>query len=99
MAQKVKNLQFEPRPSAHHVVEDRRWVDQRTEEQRLAVIRQRRKQALLESDWTQARDCPLSVEAQELWALWRQDLRDLPQKHTTAEAAEAAIDAILASTP
>ncbi len=41
-------------------------------------IRIRRNQLLAESDWTQNRDCVMSLEKQDAWAAYRKALRDLP---------------------
>lgn len=40
-------------------------------------IRIRRNQYLLESDWTQLNDSPLTQEKKEEWMQYRQDLRDI----------------------
>ncbi len=40
-------------------------------------IKLRRNALLLESDWTQVPDSPLTAEVKEDWALYRQALRDL----------------------
>lgn len=40
-------------------------------------IREKRNRLLLESDWTQLSDSPLSVEKREEWAIYRQELRDI----------------------
>lgn len=44
------------------------------------VTKDRRDQLLLESDWTQLPRSPLTVEQQETWAAYRQELRDVPQQ-------------------
>lgn len=49
-------------------------------EQQWSSIRSRRNQLLAESDWTQISDSPLSVEEKELWATYRQELRDMTQQ-------------------
>lgn len=41
-------------------------------------FRRARDYKLLESDWTQLVDSPLTEEQKELWAIYRQQLRDLP---------------------
>ena len=41
-------------------------------------LRRDRDQLLLESDWTQALDSPLSDSKKTEWATYRQNLRDLP---------------------
>lgn len=49
-----------------------------TNEHNMAKLRARRKELLLESDWTQLADAPLSSEEKAEWAVYRQALRDLP---------------------
>lgn len=41
-------------------------------------IRYTRNRLLSASDWTQIPDSPLSVDIKNLWAVYRQQLRDLP---------------------
>ena len=45
------------------------------------VLRGRRNLFLLESDWTQFNDCPLSESKIEEWKIYRQALRDLPENN------------------
>ena len=45
------------------------------------IIRNKRDGLLLESDWTQTVDCPLSNAKKAEWATYRQELRDLPSLH------------------
>jgi hypothetical protein len=40
-------------------------------------IRDIRNTLLLESDWTQLEDSPLSVTAKKSWKIYRQELRDI----------------------
>ncbi len=42
-------------------------------------LRRIRDLKLTESDWTQLADSPLTEEQKELWAIYRQELRDLPE--------------------
>jgi hypothetical protein len=48
----------------------------------LAIIdvSKKRKQLLVSSDWTQIPNNPLSTAQQEVWATYRQELRDIPQQ-------------------
>lgn len=48
----------------------------------LNVIRNRRNQLLLESDWTQLPRSPLTDEQKDAWEAYRQALRDLPSTLT-----------------
>ena len=54
------------------------WKDSRTFESQLSLIRIERNKLLLHSDWTQLPDVPL--ETKELWASYRQALRDITQQ-------------------
>ena len=47
-------------------------------EQLYEGLRRQRNKLLLESDWTQLSDAPLSAEKKQEWADYRQQLRDLP---------------------
>ena len=44
----------------------------------LSPIRQHRNALLIESDWTQLADSPLTDEKKAEWATYRQELRDFP---------------------
>jgi hypothetical protein len=41
-------------------------------------VRNQRNQLLAQSDWTQMADSPLTAEQKAAWAVYRQQLRDLP---------------------
>ena len=43
------------------------------------LLRKDRDKALVDSDWTQFNDSPLTDAKKQEWATYRQDLRDLPQ--------------------
>lgn len=45
----------------------------------LQEIRSIRNKLLMESDWTQLPDSPLSPEKRDLWSIYRQELRDIPE--------------------
>jgi hypothetical protein len=49
-----------------------------------STIRLQRNELLKESDWTQVNDCPLSDSKKQEWATYRQELRDLPSLHQSA---------------
>jgi len=51
-----------------------------------ADMRERRNRRLLESDWTQYEDSPLSDSKKAEWATYRQALRDLPATSPNANA-------------
>tara|TARA_R100000734_G_C3310524_1_gene101299 strand:+ start:1138 stop:1533 length:396 start_codon:yes stop_codon:yes gene_type:complete len=48
----------------------------------LEMLREERDRFLLESDWTQMPDSPLSDSKKAEWATYRQQLRDLPSSYT-----------------
>ena len=41
-------------------------------------LREKRRELLSQSDWTQFRDSPLTTEQQDAWVVYRKALRDLP---------------------
>jgi hypothetical protein len=45
------------------------------------LIRQKRNDLLIASDWTQVNDSPLSDTKKEEWSTYRQELRDLPSSY------------------
>jgi hypothetical protein len=47
----------------------------------LEILRLKRDALLVESDWTQVNDSPLSDTKKAEWATYRQELRDLPSSH------------------
>jgi hypothetical protein len=48
-------------------------------------VRNQRARLLLASDWTQLLDCPLTSEQKTAWAIYRQQLRDMPQQEVEPE--------------
>ena len=48
------------------------------------LIRNKRKELLKESDWTQTADSPLSDSKKAEWVTYRQALRDLPANNSSA---------------
>lgn len=46
----------------------------------VADVSKRRKQLLVSSDWTQLPNGPLTQQQQEAWAVYRQQLRDIPEQ-------------------
>jgi hypothetical protein len=47
-------------------------------------MKQRRKLELIDSDWTQGADSPLSDSKKAEWQTYRQQLRDLPSNYSSA---------------
>lgn len=54
------------------------WVAQ-PDAQAQSIVKQRNK-LLYESDWTQIPNNPLTTKQQADWAIYRQELRDIPQQ-------------------
>jgi hypothetical protein len=61
----------------------------------LDIVRDLRNSLLLESDWTQVADTPLTDSKKAEWATYRQTLRDLPANNTSATS----IDDVTFPTP
>jgi hypothetical protein len=51
------------------------------------VLRTHREKKLLDSDWTQQPDAPISPEKKEEWRIYRQKLRDLTENIKTVKEA------------
>lgn len=51
-------------------------------------VRLMRDRLLRLSDWTQIPDAPLSEDDKMLWAIYRQDLRDVPQNNTNINSVD-----------
>ncbi|EHU8077694.1 phage tail assembly chaperone [Vibrio cholerae] len=47
-----------------------------------SMIRQKRDELIIETDWTQATDAPLSAEKKAAFLAYRQALRDIPQNYS-----------------
>jgi hypothetical protein len=69
-------------PSAWHKyhLQTKQWVENKPIEATEAEIKTQRRQLLLDSDWTQLPNGPLTTEQQAAWATYRQELRDIPQQ-------------------
>jgi hypothetical protein len=59
-----------------------------SEDGKWAAIREARNRLLTECDWTQLPDAPLTDEQKQVWATYRQQLRDIPETFENPEAAE-----------
>ena len=81
-------LTREPRPSRHSEWQghDIGWVT--VTEELDSQIRNQRGILLINSDWTQAVDSPLSDSDKALWATYRQALRDVPADNADATSFE-----------
>jgi hypothetical protein len=74
-------------PSEYHIWSYPAWtVDRDLLNQ---VIRRDRDILLVESDWTQLPDSPLTTEKKTEWATYRQALRDVPANSTTVADLDA----------
>jgi hypothetical protein len=52
------------------------------------LMRERRNAILIECDWTQMEDTPLTDAEKQEWATYRQQLRDFPSTWTPADTVE-----------
>ena len=68
---------------------DRRWVE----------VRKERDYALGRTDWTQLADSPLDAGQKAAYAVWRDDLRDLPQDYPLITDAETQLPILIAAEP
>ena len=58
-------------------------TDEEIKQHKLSVIRTKRDDLLSASDWTQFADTPLTDEKKKEWQVYRQALRDMPEKGCT----------------
>jgi hypothetical protein len=73
-----KVIPLPPKPTTGAYVFDysqQKWVED-TKEQESEVLA-KRNSLLQQSDWTQIPNNPLTAEQQQLWAIYRQELRDV----------------------
>lgn len=78
-----KAVEVPLRPSVDHVWHESSWVLQPAEPDLVALAasaRRHRNALLLESDWTQVLDSPLSKSLQESWAIYRLELRSVTEQ-------------------
>ena len=54
-----------------------------SEAEKWQCIREVRDDLLAKCDWTQAADSPLSAGQREMWRVYRQELRDLPNSYSS----------------
>lgn len=71
-----------PRPDPTYKWTADGWVPDVT--MNWAEIRHKRLRLIIESDWTQLPDTPLTPEQKNAWATYRQELRDMPSSQPTA---------------
>jgi len=80
-AQQTALKQNQPSPFSYWSNQTFSWIDSRTETQQYNDAKNgvalQRNTLLYESDWTQIPNNPLSIEEQEAWAVYRQQLRDI----------------------
>ena len=60
--------------------ESKQWIQDKPIEAIESEIKVQRKQLLLDSDWTQLTNNPLTTAQQASWATYRQELRDIPSQ-------------------
>lgn len=66
-----------PFEKAKYHLATKQWVEDIVPEVVEFEVRTKRQKLLLESDWTQLPNGPLSAEQQTVWAAYRQQLRDI----------------------
>jgi hypothetical protein len=73
-------IQMPPKPDQYSVFNytTKQWV----ENERMAIINvsDKRQKLLYSTDWTQIPNGPLTQQQQEAWAVYRQQLRDIPEQ-------------------
>jgi hypothetical protein len=67
------------KPSEYHVfdIPSFTWIDTRTTETQLELIRNTRNFLLAQSDWTMLPDIPMSSDKKAEWVAYRQELRNV----------------------
>jgi hypothetical protein len=71
----IVDMPPKPDGAAYFDYTTKQWVlDYPTQE---TIVKQKRDALLYESDWTQIPNNPLTLEQQEAWAIYRQELRDV----------------------
>jgi len=73
-------IAFTPEQEAARDAEEQAWADG-ADDRAAAANRDKRNQLLVDSDWTQMPDSPLTDEVKTSWATYRTALRALPE-HT-----------------
>jgi len=63
------------------------------------TVREMRDAELQRTDWTQIPDAPLPSQVTQEFAIWRQQLRDLPQVALTAEEGLDQLEALIGMKP
>lgn len=75
------------------------WIDTRDDDQIWNVVRSKRNTELMNSDWTQVNDSPLTSQESDLWKTYRTQLRNIPQNNSCPHDAEKALDDIIQNKP
>ncbi len=65
---------------------EKRKIEQEKNTDYLQILKYNRNKLLTESDWTQLGDVQLTEEQKQLWRVYRQQLRDLPENVTDPKA-------------
>ena len=68
------------------------WVDARDDSFIWNNIRVNRNKELLDSDWTQLSDSPLTSTEQESWIVYRTTLRDIPNNNSDPRVADQVLN-------
>jgi hypothetical protein len=75
---KIKNMPSKPSQNYIFNYETKQWQEDFSE--LITKIAIQRNTLLVKSDWTQLPNNPLTTEKQQEWAVYRQQLRDIPQQ-------------------
>jgi hypothetical protein len=76
-------IKIPEKPSYDHVFDykTKTWVYSVSKEEKEEIFKEIRNNLLLNSDWTQLPNNPLTIEKQQEWAVYRQALRDITKQY------------------
>lgn len=94
-------ITYVPRPKTirNWSFENKVWIDKTTTAFKFDELRNKRNLELLNSDWTQSPDSPLSSGLKTSWATWRQSLRNVVDVTKTPEECFANFDVLIQNKP
>ena len=80
-----------PKPGEYYYWDMQNEIWQYSSEALYSLIRQQRDMRLFQCDWTQMPDSPLTENKKQEWAVYRQQLRDLPQNQPSLTLLEEVV--------
>jgi len=80
-----------PKPGEYYYWDMENEIWQYSSEALYKLIRQERDIKLVQCDWTQLPDSPLIESKKQEWAIYRQQLRDLPQNQPSLTSLEEVV--------